>query len=322
MLTQIMMIEKDVWDLISKGPREPIAQRIIIEGISDQIAVNVMDLEDPKEMWDRLKTICSEVGQGVVYSILQEPLHYPAAKKTKGLDKPVVEIVAEVRYLFKRLKATMSEGRDPFDTIAIVIALDTLHNNFDTTTASKLETGDKSIDEIFTIIQLKEAKFKSKRVTKNIDDAAMAFRAPPPKRKATYATTVTRKDTLDETATFLIIEEKRTSLADSSLSSKRITTHRLELCHNRNIEQIMQWKSGMKMKNQSLFNPVAPQQLFKPLLFKKYQRKKHGIWIQESHDIFVMTVAWSQIFGQCQSILLQLERKSFAQKKLAPFLFF
>ena len=93
-LTRGMMIEKDVWDLISKGPRQPIAnpalfgkeakdnrmaigiaQCIITEGISDQIAVNIMDLEDPKEMWDRLKTICSEVGQGVVYSILQELLH-------------------------------------------------------------------------------------------------------------------------------------------------------------------------------------------------------------------------------------------------------
>lgn len=69
MLTRSMMIEKDVWDLISKGPREPIAnpalfgkeakenrmaigiaQRIITEGISDQIAVNIMDLEDPKDM--------------------------------------------------------------------------------------------------------------------------------------------------------------------------------------------------------------------------------------------------------------------------------
>ena len=205
MLTRSMMIEKDVWDLISKGPREPItnpalfgkeakenrvaigiAQRIITEGISDQITVNIMDLEDPKEMWDRLKTICSEVGQGVVYSILEELLHYPAINKPKGFDKPVVEIFAEVRYLCKRLKAAMTEGRDLFDIIAIVIALDTLHNDFDTTTASMLETGGKSIDEIFTIIQSKEAKFKSKRATGNIGDATMAFHAPSPKRKATY----------------------------------------------------------------------------------------------------------------------------------------
>ena len=73
MFTQSMMIEKDIWDLISKRPREPIAnpalfgkeakenrmaidivQQIITKDISNQIAINIMDLEDPKEMWERL----------------------------------------------------------------------------------------------------------------------------------------------------------------------------------------------------------------------------------------------------------------------------
>lgn len=69
MLTRSMMDEMDAWDLISVGPREAIqnlpryserksrsnrmavgiAQRIITEGISDQIAVNIMDIQDPKE---------------------------------------------------------------------------------------------------------------------------------------------------------------------------------------------------------------------------------------------------------------------------------
>ncbi len=80
----------------------------------------------------------------------------------------------------------MTERRDLFDTIAIVIALDKLHNDFDTATGSILETGDKSIDEIFTIIQSKGAKFKSKQATRNIGDAAMAFCAPTPKRKSIY----------------------------------------------------------------------------------------------------------------------------------------
>ena len=70
----------------------------------------------------------------------------------------------------------MTEGRDPFETMAIVIALDTLHDDYDITTASMLETGNKSINEIFAIIQSKEAKFKSKRATGNIGDAAMTIR--------------------------------------------------------------------------------------------------------------------------------------------------
>ena len=135
-----------------------------------------MDLENPKDMLERLRNICTEVGQGVVYSILQELLHYPAANKPKKYEKPVVEIFAKVQYLCKRLKAAMTEGRDQLKTMAIVIALDTLHDDYDTTTASMLETGNKSIDEIFAIIQSKEAKFRSKRATENMGDVAMTIR--------------------------------------------------------------------------------------------------------------------------------------------------
>lgn len=110
----------------------------------------------------------------MVYSILQELLHYPAAIKPKRYEKPVVVIFAEVQYLCKRLKAAMTEGRDSFKTIAIVIALDTLHDDYNTTTASMFKTGNKSIDEIFAIIQSKEAKIKSKRAARNMGDIAIS----------------------------------------------------------------------------------------------------------------------------------------------------
>ncbi len=190
-----MLIEKDVWDLVSTGPRPErqnpalwmkevkedriavgIAQRIITEGVSDQIAFNIIYLEDPKEMWDKLKSICTEIGQGVVYSILQELLNYPRINKPKGYNKPVMQIFTEVRYLCKRLRTAMTSGRDLWDTIAIVIALDTLHDGFDTTTASLLESGDKTIGQIQSILQSKEAKNISKRTTGAVGDLAMAFR--------------------------------------------------------------------------------------------------------------------------------------------------
>lgn len=203
-----MLIEKDVWDLIATGPRPErqnpnlwakeikedrmavgIAQRIIREGVSDQIAFNIMDLKDPKEMWDKLKSICTEVGQGVVHSILQELLHYPKITRPKGYEKPVMQIFAEVKYLCKRLRTAMIPNRDLWDTIAIVIALDSLHEDFDTTTASLLEAGDKMIDQIQSILQSKEAKNISKRATGGgTGDLAMAFRdrdgSNAPKRKA------------------------------------------------------------------------------------------------------------------------------------------
>ena len=80
-----------------------IARRIILEGVSNQIAFNVMDLEDPKEMWDKPISICTKIGQGVVYSIFQELLNYPKINKPKGYNKPVMQIFAEVHYLCKRL---------------------------------------------------------------------------------------------------------------------------------------------------------------------------------------------------------------------------
>ena len=96
-----------------------------------------------------------------------------------------MQIFAEVRYLCKRLRTAMTPGRDLWDTIAIVIALDTLHDDFDTTTASLLESGDKTIDQIQSILQSKEAKNISKRATGVTGDLAMAFRdSNGPKKKA------------------------------------------------------------------------------------------------------------------------------------------
>lgn len=47
-----------------------IAQKIITEDVSSQIAFNIMDINNPKDMQDTLKKICSEVGQVIVYLVL------------------------------------------------------------------------------------------------------------------------------------------------------------------------------------------------------------------------------------------------------------
>ena len=128
-ITKSMLIEKDVWDLVLTGPQPQrknpglwskeikedrmavgIVQRIIRKNVSDQIAFNIMDLKDPKKIWDKLKSICTKVGQGVVYSILQELLYYPKITKLKGYKKPVMQIFAEVKYLCKCLRLAMTQG--------------------------------------------------------------------------------------------------------------------------------------------------------------------------------------------------------------------
>lgn len=63
-----------------------------------------------------------------------------------------MEIFAKVKYLYKHLQKVMTLNRDLWDTIAIVITLDLLHNNFDIITTSLLKTRDKLIDKIQSIL--------------------------------------------------------------------------------------------------------------------------------------------------------------------------
>ena len=190
-----MLIEKDVWNLVLTGPqperqnptlfsketkKDPmavgIARQIIPKGVNNQIAFNIMDLEDPKEMWEKLTSICIEIGQDVVYLILQELFNYLKINKSKGYDKPVMQIFAKVRYLYKCLRIAMTPGHDLWDTIAIVIAINTLHDDFNTITASLLENRDKTINRIQSILQSKEAKNISKQTTGVVGNLAMSYK--------------------------------------------------------------------------------------------------------------------------------------------------
>lgn len=57
-----------------------------------------------------------------------------------------MQIFTEVKYFCKRIPLAITLGQDLWDTIAIMIALDLLYKDFDTTTASLLEMDDKTIN--------------------------------------------------------------------------------------------------------------------------------------------------------------------------------
>lgn len=48
-----------------------IVQQIIKKNISDQITFNIIDLKNPNDMWNKLKSVYTKVEQRVVYLILQ-----------------------------------------------------------------------------------------------------------------------------------------------------------------------------------------------------------------------------------------------------------
>lgn len=161
-----------------------------------------MDPKVPKEMWNKLQSVCTEVGQGIVYSILQKLLNYPKITKSKGYKKPIIQIFAEVKYLYKRLQLPMTLGQDLWDIIVIVITFNSLHSDFDATIASLLETSNKMIDQIKSILQSKKAKNLSKQAIKDMSDLTIVFKDKRLKKRqivTTNITIVTSLDTLGET---------------------------------------------------------------------------------------------------------------------------
>lgn len=57
------------------------------KGINDKIVFNIINFDSLKDMWDKLKSKYSKVGQKVVYSILQELFNYPKINKLKKYNK-------------------------------------------------------------------------------------------------------------------------------------------------------------------------------------------------------------------------------------------
>lgn len=94
--------------------------------------------------------------------ILQELFNYPKIHKPKKYEKSIISVFADVRILTKQLRAVLIRNRNIYDSIATVIALNSIHKDFDTKTSSLLETSDKTIDEIQQILCSAKAKNLSK----------------------------------------------------------------------------------------------------------------------------------------------------------------
>lgn len=63
-----------------------------------------------------------------------------------------MSIFANVQFLIKQLQATITSDCNIWDSIAIIVALDSLYNNFDITNKSILKQDDKKIDKTQKIL--------------------------------------------------------------------------------------------------------------------------------------------------------------------------
>ena len=82
--------------------------------------------------------MCSETGPSVVYSILQELLTYPKINKPKSFEKFVTSVFSEIQFLCNCLRAAITPNIDIWDSIAIIVVFDSLHEDFDLITSGLL----------------------------------------------------------------------------------------------------------------------------------------------------------------------------------------
>lgn len=186
-LTQAMLEEKEVWDVEDGSRAEPttavqtrkkekdiaIASKIIKRGVSADFYINIIGGRNPQRSWETLRRVCLQVGQGVVYSILKELLNYPRVAKPLGYEKKATTIFAEVKQLVQRLQSAVTELRKIWESITLVVALDSLHDDFEMTTAPLLHSGDKDLEEIPQIVTSTEAANLAKRAVGATTDLAM-----------------------------------------------------------------------------------------------------------------------------------------------------
>ena len=182
-----MLEKKEVWDVVDGTRPEPttaaqtkkkdkdnaVASKIIKQGVNSDLYTNIIGERDPHRSWETLQKVCSQVGQGVVYSILKELLNYPRVVKPLGYEKKATTILAEVKQLVQRLQSAVTEHYTIWDSITLVIVLDSLQDDFEMTTAPLLHSGDKDLEEIQQIVTSTEAAKMAKQATGQIADLAM-----------------------------------------------------------------------------------------------------------------------------------------------------
>ena len=100
-------------------------------------------------------------------------LNYPRVAKPLGYEKKAITIIAEVKQLVQRLQSTVIKQRTIWESITLVVALDSLHDDFEMTTVPLLHSDDKDLEEIQQIVTSTEAAKLAKRAVGATTNLAM-----------------------------------------------------------------------------------------------------------------------------------------------------
>lgn len=106
-----MLEEKNVWHVVDgsrpelttavqtrkKDKDNAIFSKIIKQGVNSDFYINIIGKCNPYLLWKTLQRVYSQVGQGIIYSILKELLNYPRIAKSLRYKKRAITIFTEVK---------------------------------------------------------------------------------------------------------------------------------------------------------------------------------------------------------------------------------
>ena len=156
-----------------KEKENAIASKILKQGVSADLYINIIEEKNAQRSRETLRRICSQVGQGVVYFILTDLLNYLRIAKPLGYEKKATTIFAKVRQLVQQFQSAVIEQRTIWESITLVVALVSLHNNFEMMTAPLFHSGNKDLEEIQQIVTFIEAANLAKQAVRATTDLAM-----------------------------------------------------------------------------------------------------------------------------------------------------
>ena len=106
------------------------AAKIIKGGLNDNLFKNVEGTDNSTDIWNKLKAVCTQVGQGVVYTELHSLLLHPSTSKAQGHNKPINLHFAEITGLINQIQTAVTSEWDVWDDITLVTLLEGLSEEY------------------------------------------------------------------------------------------------------------------------------------------------------------------------------------------------